>query len=145
MAGVTFVDKSTVVEAGWLNSINDFVYDLFQNATTVPEARTVLGLTNPSVITESTTARTLQLTDAENYIVCTNSSPVTITIPSGVFSAPTTLVVIQQGTGTVTIAGGVGVTLNCAGTPETRDRYSVLGILQTTANTFYVTGDFSAL
>jgi hypothetical protein len=143
MAGITFVPQSTIIPSSWLNPINDFYYDLFQAAVTVPQARAALGIIDPTVVTETGTSRTLQVSDAEKYIVCTNSSPVTITIPSATFTAPTTIVVVQQGTGTVTIAAD-GVTLRCAGTPETRGQYSVLGILQTATGVFYVTGDFDA-
>jgi len=143
MAGTTFVDHTTVVQASWLQDQNDFYYDLMQGATTVPQARAALGIIDPTTITVSGTSYTLQASDAEKYIVCTNSSPVTITVPSSTFTAPTTFVVVQQGTGQVTIAGS-GVTLRCAGTPTARDQYSVLGILQTVTGTFYVTGDFTS-
>lgn len=44
MADTTFVNESTVIEASWLNAINDFYYTLFNSATTVSGARTALGL-----------------------------------------------------------------------------------------------------
>jgi hypothetical protein len=49
MSNTTFVDQTTVVEADWLNDINDVAYDILGNGTTVPAtkaaARTNLGST----------------------------------------------------------------------------------------------------
>lgn len=43
MADTTFVDESTIIEADWLNDINDFFYTLFGGATTAAGARSAIG------------------------------------------------------------------------------------------------------
>lgn len=45
-ANNTTFTTGVVVTSGWLNSINDFFYDLFQASTTPAEARDALGLTD---------------------------------------------------------------------------------------------------
>ena len=40
MANTTFVDQNTVVVASWLNDVNDVVYDVLGNGTTVPITKT---------------------------------------------------------------------------------------------------------
>jgi len=143
MAGTTFIDKSTVIQAGWLQSINDFFYNLFQGATTVAQARTVLGIVNPSVVQENTIARQLVISDAGTYIITSQASPVTITIPSGVFSAPTSLTITQGGSGQVTVVGALGVNLYAPNGAKTAQRRSTIGILQLSTTDFYITGDTS--
>jgi len=49
LADTTFVDETstvpgTLIEASWLNAINDFFYTLLAGATTAGDARTALGL-----------------------------------------------------------------------------------------------------
>jgi hypothetical protein len=145
MANTTFVDKSTVIQADWLNEINSFFWDLFQGAQSVQEAKTALGLSSSSVVTENTTARTLVLSDAEAYIVTTSSDPVTITVPSGIFSAPTTIVIAQQGAGQITFTAAPGVTINSAtGNYTTRAQFSVAGLMMTSANNWFLTGDVTS-
>jgi hypothetical protein len=50
MSNTTFVDQTTVVEAEWLNDVNDTVYDILGNGTIIPAtkaaARTNLGATS---------------------------------------------------------------------------------------------------
>jgi len=67
------------------------------------------------IVTESTTARTLALTDTGAFIRTTNSSATTITVPTNAsvaFPVGAEVVVIQAGTGAVTFAGASGVTVN---------------------------------
>lgn len=44
MADTTYVDQTTVIEADWLNEINDFYHTLFSAATTVTAAQQALNL-----------------------------------------------------------------------------------------------------
>jgi hypothetical protein len=63
----------------------------------------------------SATTLTLALTDADEIVNPTSSSAVTITVPpnsSVAFPIGTQIDIIQSGTGKVTIAAGVGVTIN---------------------------------
>lgn len=79
----------------------------------------VLAGANPpaAVQTESGTARTLALADRNTYIRCTSGSAVTITVPLEAtvgFTVADEIHVMRAGTGTVTFAGAVGVTINAA-------------------------------
>lgn len=70
-----------------------------------------------NIITESTTSRTLALTDAFSYIRTTNASATTITVPlnsSVAFPVGTRIEVIQGGTGQTSFAATGGVTVNTA-------------------------------
>ncbi len=145
MASTNFIDKTTVIQASWAQAINDFFYTLFQGASTVQQARTALGITSPTVVEENTTSRTLVLSDADAYIVTSHASPVTVTVPSGVFPIPTTLVIAQLGDGQVTISSAPGVTVHSAtGFYSTRVKYSVIGLMMVSANNWILTGDVTS-
>ena len=60
------------------------------------------------ISTESTTARTLSDSDNGKVIVCSNSSAVTITLPTGLTSG-FSCTVVQNGTGTVKVEGGAAI------------------------------------
>ncbi len=142
MANTNFTDKVTVIQADWAQEINDFFWDLFQGSTTPSQARTALGLSTSAVVQENTSARTLVLSDAEAYIVCNSADATVITVPSGVFSAPTNIVIAQNGAGQITFSAAPGVTIRSAtGNYTTRAQYSVVGLIMTSANQWFLTGD----
>ena len=63
-------------------------------------------------IVSVTASKTLALTDSGSFQWCTNSSDITITIPSNVaFPVGTEIEIGRLGTGNVTIAGATGVTI----------------------------------
>lgn len=99
-------------------------------------------------ITESTTARTLALTDTGNYIRCTNSSATTVTIPpnsSVAFPTGAEIILFQAGTGQVTIAAGGGVTLNSkSGNLKISAQYAAATCKKVATDTWDVIGDLSA-
>ena len=73
--------------------------------------------------------------------VCTNTSDITVTLPTGL-SSGFNLSVIQAGTGRVTIAAASGVTLYGRNGLKTAAQYAVIGVISVVAqNTFIVTGD----
>lgn len=84
----------------------------------IPTARANLGLEN-NEITETTTSRTLALTDSAKFIRCTNSGAIAIIIPqqgTGAGQVPwqpgaTSFIHRAIGAGAITI-GGSGVTIN---------------------------------
>jgi len=97
------------------------------------------------VITESTTARTLILTDANCRIQCTNGSAVTITVPTNAvvpFTIGTTIMFDQVGAGKVT-ASGSGVTFRNTGLlpNSTASQNAVIAITKTATDTWSVTGE----
>jgi hypothetical protein len=93
------------------------------------------------------TTYTLVVGDAANVLVTTsNASAVTVTIPSGVFSAGDQINVQSIGTGLTTISGG-GVTITSTGAtssaPVLRARYSAATIICTSSNVFTIMGDLA--
>lgn len=79
------------------------------------------------LITESGTTRTLALTDADKFILCTNSGAVSITVPpqsSVAWDDNTVICIEQDGTGQVTIVAGSGVTIQTSQTLKTAFRYA---------------------
>lgn len=68
-----------------------------------------------NITTQTGTSYTAAITDARSAIVFTSSASITFTIPpesSVPWTYPTSITVIQQGTGQVNIVGGSGVTVN---------------------------------
>ena len=92
-----------------------------------------------SIITETTTARTLALTDKNAYIRCTNASPITITIPlqSAVAWDEATSISIRRatGAGAITLAGISGVTIS-GNTASSVAAEGVFAIVRTGLNTW---------
>lgn len=94
--------------------------------------------------TESTTARTLALTDAGKYVRCTNGSATTVTVPpnaSVAFNAGDTIIVMQAGAGQVTLSPGAGVTLNHRSSLTTKGQFSPLSLIYVGGDVWDVAGD----
>lgn len=101
--GEVKVGANAVVDAGDIgNSVQ--AYDLVLDEVAAQ-----------TIITESTTSRTLALTDANDYIRTTNASATTITVPTNAsvaFPIGTQIDVFQAGAGQVDFAASGGVTIN---------------------------------
>lgn len=93
------------------------------------------------------TTYTLGVSDTGKAIVLSSSSPVTITIPNDStleFAIGQTFIIIQNGTGTVTIAGAVGVTVNGAAITSSiniTERYGVATLIKISNNSWIVFGN----
>lgn len=64
---------------------------------------------------ETSTSLTLSVNDTGKALLFTNSNPVTVTIPADStyeFEIGQTFLLIQEGTGTVSVTGAIGVTLS---------------------------------
>lgn len=99
------------------------------------------------VLTESTATRTLALTDAQKYIRTTNSSATTITVPpqaSVVWLADTEIIIIQTGTGQVTVAAGSGVTINTPETLKSAKRYATMTLKRVASDVWDLSGNLEA-
>jgi hypothetical protein len=96
-----------------------------------------------AITTESGTTRTLALTDAYDWIHCTHSSGCTITVPpqsSVAWEAGTIIYGDQGAAGSVTIAAGSGVTINCADTLVTDGQHSTFALIRIAENVWLLTG-----
>jgi hypothetical protein len=83
------------------------------------------------------TTYTLAATDFTKLVTLSNASPVAVTLPLEAtvpWPAGTTLRLLNQGAGTVTVAGAVGVTIN--GTPLTLAQYKGAALIKTGTNTW---------
>jgi hypothetical protein len=95
--------------------------------------------------TQTGTTYTLVIGDVGEYVTLNNASPITLTVPASVFSAGDTVNVIQLGAGQVTLAAGVGATLNSQGSKlKLTGQYAAATILFTSATAAVVFGNLSA-
>jgi hypothetical protein len=97
-----------------------------------------------SIVTESTTARTLVIGDANALIRTTNASATTVTFPpnsSVAFPIGTAVSIRQSASGQVTLAAGVGVTLNTPDTLKSRKLGSIVRAIKVAADEWDITGD----
>jgi hypothetical protein len=124
-----------------LDTTNGVVY-FSANGSTVEAVG--LGLVpTPAITTESTTTRTLALTDAHDWIHCTHASGCSITVPpqSSVSWAAGTVIYGDQGAaGAVTIVAGSGVTINCADTLVTDGQHSTFALVRIASDVWILTG-----
>lgn len=100
-----------------------------------------------AIVTESTTSRTLALTDAQKYIRCTNGSATTITVPPQTdvaWTAATEILIEQAGAGQVTIAAGSGVTIRTSQTLLSAAQYSQLTLKRVAEDEWVCGGDREA-
>ena len=95
-----------------------------------------------SLIVSVTASKTLALTDSGSFQWCTNSSDITITIPSNVaFPIKTEIEIARTGSGNVTIAAATGVTIISANSLKSIvPQNSSAGLKKLDANTWFLNG-----
>jgi hypothetical protein len=97
-----------------------------------------------TINTQSGTTYTLVAADADSKMVqFTSSSSVTVTVPSATFTAGQQINLTRYGTGSVTIQGGAGVTVNATPTLVLRAQYSAATLVCIDSTTFVLYGDLS--
>ncbi len=139
-AGTSLAGAKSGVDLGVKSLVAGPGVALSSSATEV----TVSTLT--PILTESTTARTLALSDAGDLILCNNASAIAVTVPTNAtvaFPIGTTIAFSQQGAGQVTIAGAGGVTVNTSSTLKTRAQHSIIGIQKVDTDTWLAFGDLA--
>ena len=109
---------------------------LILNRPTIPPQFFVVKVT-------TSTAFTLDRSDAGRYIRFTASTAVTVTVPSGEFQTGDEILIEQAGTGQVNVSAGSGVTLNnsSANTTRTAERYAVVALKCVATDEFTLTGE----
>jgi|DEB0MinimDraft_10_1074344.scaffolds.fasta_scaffold10523_4 hypothetical protein len=95
-----------------------------------------------SIVSESTTARTLSDSDNGKVIVCSNSATVTVTIPTGL-TAGFNCTIVQSGTGTVQIEGGATI-YGVSSKTSTAGQYAALNVIPIGTDTYVLEGDGQA-
>jgi hypothetical protein len=134
-----------------------FSYD----GTSTAEVATISGtqtFTNKTLTTPiqtigtnvRTTSYVLTLTDQSKIIEVNSSSATTVTIPGDAnvaFPVGTYIVVLQTGTGQVTIDGQINInwTITINGTPgfKTRTQWSMVTLIKRATNTWVIAGDLT--
>ncbi len=161
--GVIWVDKDQTLTDPFV--ISNFVtfenissaltsYLTISSASSTYATQIGSTLTNPTIINpniqisfnQQSTSYTLatNLSDAGKMIEMGSSSALTLTIPTNI-AAPypngTQIAILQTGSGQVTVAGSVGVTVN--GTPglKSRAQWSIIVLTKRSTNTWLLSGD----
>jgi len=102
------------------------------------------GANLTTVSTQSDTTYSLVKTDAGALVSFTNSSAVTVTVPTEVSQGWTTgegVVLLQNGTGQISVVGDSGVTVNTAALAKSRTQYSTLSLVYLGSDTWIIAGD----
>lgn len=116
-------------------------------APTANALKSVYELSERKALTinlQSGTTYTLAATDADSKMVqFTSSSSVTVTIPASTFTAGQQINLTRYGTGSVTVQGAAGVTVNATPSLVLRAQYSAATLVCIDASTFVLYGDLS--
>lgn len=97
------------------------------------------------IVTESTSF-TVELSDAGKILRCDNAAAMVATIPTeavAAFQNGQKIDFIQYGTGQLTVAGAVGVTVRATPTNKLRARYSVASAVKIGTNEWILVGDLA--
>lgn len=86
------------------------------------------------------TAYTVKATDRGKWITCSNASPVTVTVPSGL-GAGFNCVIQQIGAGAVTISGSGATINNIDSHTGISGQYGIVTLFAYAANTFVMSGN----
>lgn len=89
---------------------------------------------------------TLALSDAGTVVEMGSSNPITLTVPANAsvaFPVNTVIELTQTGTGQLTIAAAVGVTLRTPASLTTRAQYSSIGLRKRSTDIWIVSGDLT--
>lgn len=100
-----------------------------------------------TVLNQQAASYTLVLTDKNKMVEISNSSATTLTIPadnSVNFGTGATIIILQTGTGQITLTAGAGVTLNATPGSKLRTQWSSATLVKRAANTWVALGDLSA-
>jgi hypothetical protein len=97
-----------------------------------------------TINTQSGTTYTLVATDSDTKMIqFTSSSSVTVTVPPATFTAGQQINLTRYGTGSVTIQGGSGVTVNATPSLVIRSQYSAATLVCVDSSTFILYGDLA--
>jgi hypothetical protein len=105
----------------------------FQGPAGVSQYKTITG-----------TTYTLSETDRSQILLFTNAAAITLTVPTGLSTLFDTMLV-QTGTGQITVTGAGGVTINGAlNATKTAYQYAVATLLPIGTNAFILSGEVTA-
>ncbi len=113
----------------------------------IPVASAVPQTHQRGIVDSASTSYTLGVNDTGKAVVLSNSSSITLTIPKDLtysFSIGQTFIIIQNGTGTVSITTENPAVLNSSvatGTVELSQQYSVATLIKVGSDEWVVYGD----
>jgi hypothetical protein len=93
-----------------------------------------------TIVSETTTARTLSNSDNGKVIVCSNSAQITVTIPSGLTSG-FGCTIVQNGTGVVSIEGSGATVSGFGDKTATAGQYGSINVYNVGTNAYVLEGD----
>jgi hypothetical protein len=134
------VSGVTDTEIGYLDGVTSSL----QTQLNAKEARIY------TFVTDATASRTItSSTDDGNTVKFTSSSAISVTVPldssDAGWAVGEYVELLQYGTGQITVAGAVGVTVNATESQKkTRVQYSSLVLIKVGANEWLLTGDTAA-
>ena len=104
---------------------------------------TTTTLTNfgAEINTQSGTTYTLAATDNGKIISCTSNSAVTITVPA--LTSGFNCLIVQRGTGQVTLVNGGGTVNNRYNFTKTAGQHAIMSLVSVAAGVFISSGDMS--
>jgi hypothetical protein len=150
-SGTVSLNVDTAVIQARVANVTDTEIGYLDGVTSA--LQTQLDSKNPLNFTQngqSGTTYTFVLADNGKFVTATNASAQTYTVPlnsSVAFPIGTTITLIQDGAGQVTVVPAGGVTLVSTGTataaPKTRIRYSALSLVKIGTDSWYCIGDIS--
>ena len=108
-------------------------------ANAVPIALARLGIN-----AQTGTTYTLVAADLNKLVTLTNTNPITLTVPNGVFSVGDQIHLARLGAGAVTVASDGTSVIQPSTTLKLRVQYSAASLICTTANNFLLIGDITA-
>jgi hypothetical protein len=113
-----------------------------QIALAVPGVQGPAGVSSYKTITDTT--YTLAEVDRSKILLFTNAAAITLTVPTGLSTLFDTMLV-QTGTGQITVTPAGGVTINAAlSATKTAYQYAVATLLPIGTNTFILSGEVTA-
>jgi hypothetical protein len=109
-----------------------------QIALAVPGVQGPAGVSSYKTIAGTT--YTLAEVDRSQILLFTNAAAITLTVPTGL-STLFDVMIVQTGTGQITVAPAGGVTVNAvAGATKTASQYAVATLIPTGTNTYILAG-----
>jgi hypothetical protein len=108
----------------------------------VPGIQGPAGVSSYKTITGTT--YTLSESDRSQILLFTNAAAITLTVPTGLSTLFDTML-IQTGTGQITVTGAGGVTINAAlSATKTAYQYAVATLLPIGVDSFILSGEVTA-